>query len=170
MSARTIQRGLQAIEWELQYCQRQLGSCPTSDPRLENVLVRHVLVVMCCHFENTIDTLLVDRFAVVSDASVRRYLSSVTPAVRRSLRTGELSGLLGRFGAQHKDEFRSLLDGHDHAEEDYNSIIANRNEVAHKGICNVTLGEVNSYFLRARLVLYCFWNALELSGDTAVSE
>ena len=144
------------IEQALELCEEHLATGVTGDVQM--LLTHSLLVLMCAEFEKTIQRLVEDRCASIADEAVERFAVSCFENVFRSLRITELSGLLGRFGEPHKTKFTDALD--EKAKNMYDSILSQRNAVAHGGSVNATLGDVKIYYAEAHKVLDCFKDAL----------
>ena len=84
----------------------------------------------------------------------------------RSLRLHDLSGLLNRFGQDHKDYFQRRLDeGAERIRNMYNSIVTNRNAVAHGRGSKTTFADVREFYETAHVVLDYFDQALWLRAE-----
>ena len=118
------------------------------------------MILICAEFERKIQRLVEDRCASIADEAVQRFAVSCFANVFRSLRIAELSGLLGRFGESHKKKFTDALD--EKSRNMYDSILSQRNAVAHGGSVNATLGDVKAYYAEAHKVLDCFSEALSV--------
>ena len=137
------------------------------DVEVENLLTGSILILICSEFEREFKGLILDRCSSVSDESIRKYIEESIRNVLRSLGIDELSGLLGKFGPLHKKEFRRLLDENNMVKTMYNSILTNRNRVAHGEGSNATMREVKRYYEKGHVVLDYFRDALRGEGDAA---
>ena len=144
------------IDRALGLCEEHVTTGVAGDVQM--LLTRSLLVLMCAEFERKIQGLVEDRCASIADEAVQRFAVSCLENVFRSLRITELSGLLGRFGEPHKKKFMDALD--EKSKNMYDSILSQRNAVAHGGSVNATLEDVRVYYAEAHKVLDCFREAL----------
>ena len=144
------------IDQALETCEECVAEGVAGDVQV--LLTQSILILVCAEFEKKIQRLVEDRCASVADEAVQRFAVSCLENVFRSLRIAELSGLLGRFGKPHKKKFMDALD--EQSKNMYDSILNQRNAVAHGGSVNATLGDVKTYYTEAHKVLDCFSDAL----------
>ena len=148
------------VDHALEACTAHLSGAEDIDPSVENLLTQALLVLICAEFERVYRQLVLSRCATVSDLSVKEYLTSYTATVLRSLRLGDVTHLLSRFGERHKEDFRQRLHAEDDVEAMYSNIVTHRNDVAHGGVTKATLGDVRQFYERGHLVLDYFESAL----------
>ena len=145
------------IDRALELCEEHASTGVAGDVQM--LLTHSLLVLMCAEFERKIRGLVEDRCASIADEAARHFAVSCFENVFRSLRIAELAGLLGRLGEPHKKKkFADALD--ERAKNMYDSILSQRNAVAHGGSVNATLGDVRTYYVEAHKVLDCFRDAL----------
>ena len=154
------------IDQELARCEEHCSSEPV-DVEVENLLTGSILILICSEFERKVKGLILDRCSSVSDESIRKYIEESIRHVLQGIKIGDLSGLLGKFGPLHKKEFRRRLDENNMVKTMYDSILTNRNRVAHGEGSNATMREVKRYYEKAHVVLDFFRDALRGEGDGA---
>ena len=154
------------IDQELARCEEHCSSGPV-DVEVENLLTGSILILICSEFERKVKGLILDRCSSVSDESIRKYIEESIRHVLQGIRIGDLSGLLGKFGPLHKKEFQRRLNENDMVKTMYDSILANRNFVAHEKGSNTTMKEVRQYYEEGHVVLDHFRDALRGEGGGA---
>ncbi len=78
----------------------------------------------------------------------------------RSIKSSELSGLLGKFGSDYKETFSKKISG-TVEETYYNSIINNRHGFAHSTGYAMTFGDLKNYYEKGHVVLDALNEALK---------
>lgn len=152
------------VDMALEACAAHLSSVEDVDPSVENLLTQSVLILICAEFEKKYRELILRRCSAVSDAPVKSYLTSYTETVLRSLRLGDVGGLLSRFGEANKAAFTKRLEAEDGIAEMYSSIVVSRNAVAHGGASQATFGEVRQFYESSHAILDYFDAALWLGS------
>lgn len=135
------------------------------DFEVENLLICSILILTCSEFERKYRDLILERCSSVSDDSVRKYVGESTRI--RSMRITELTDLLGRFGPSHKEEFRRRLNENGIVKNMYDSILTNRNSVAHGGVSAASFQDVKRYYEEGHVVLDYFRDALHVPAAPA---
>ena len=132
---------------------------------VESLLTQSLLILICAEFEKEVHKLIDERCQFVSDESVRAFLTYCAKKVFRSLKIGDIKGLLNGFGTSHKEAFNQHLENNEKVKIRYDSILSNRNQVAHGGGSNATLREVKEYYEDRHLVLDYLRDALFQNVD-----
>lgn len=146
------------VEKALADCEAVRSSARPSGPDVQDLLARSLLVLVYAEFERVIRGQLLERCAGIPDASVSKFVENCISSVFRSLGISALSGLLGRFDEESRKHFQSRVD--QDTTNRYDSLIRNRNAVAHAEGPAPTLDEVRDYYLHAHVVLDHFREAL----------
>ena len=135
----------------------------SGNDRIKDLLTQALLVLICAQFEREIRNFLTKRCASVSDEAVKNFVNSYIqrPALR-SLRITELSGLLGKFDPSYKEMFSHRIAQNGQAKETYESVLANRNNVAHGKGTNATFDDVKMYYRKGHVILDYFKQALRV--------
>lgn len=115
---------------------------------------------MCAEFEQTIESIVDQKCATIADPSVKEFVGSCMSAVFRSVKSGEVAGLLNRFGPSYKDTFKKKADADQRVVTFYNNIVTNRHTVAHSEGSNVTFLEVKQFYEQGHVVLDFFQDTL----------
>ncbi len=158
------------VDIALEACAAHLSSVEDVDPSVENLLTQSLLILICAEFEKKYRELILRRCSAVSDAPIKSYLTSYTETVLRSLKLGDVRGLLSRFGEAHKAAFAERLEAEDDVGEMYTSIVVSRNSVAHGGASQATFGEVRQFYENGHVVLDYFDAALWLEASPPPSD
>ena len=120
-------------------------------------------IILWCAFEEKIEQLISSRAGASNDPAVAEFVDRVVGQVFRSVNTNEIAGLLKRFGAACKAEFRKEMTAQPRAETFYNNIVTNRHQVAHRGSSHsaLTFGDLVQYYDEGHVVLDAVGQALK---------
>ena len=151
---------IETIDRALARCEAHCSSAEPMDVEVKSLLIGSILILIYSEFERKIRSLILDRCSSVSDESIRKYIEKSIENVFRGIKIGALSGLLGKFGDLHKQEFQRRLNENDKVKNMYGSILANRNLVAHEKGSEATMQEVRQYYEEGHVVLDYFRDAL----------
>ena len=130
------------------------------DPKLEFMLVQALLIVIYSEFEQKLNDIVVKRFLLAQDASLKCYISSFKNGPISGLKLGDISGFVGRFGRKHKNKFKELMEENKIACDMYNSIVIDRHEAAHGSGSSETIRGVKRLYDNGHIVLDLFEEAL----------
>ena len=125
-------------------------------------MTQYLLIHICAAFEEKIEQLISSRATASGDPAIAEFVDSVVGQIFRSIGTSEVGGLLNRFGAVCKAEFRREMATQQRAETFYNNIVTNRHQVAHRGSSHgpLTFGDLVQYYEEGHVVLDAVWRAL----------
>ena len=157
------------IDLALTRCEAHCGSREPIDYEVESLLTGSVLILIISEFETRFRDLILEKCSSVSDESIRKYIEESIRNVLRTIGITELSGLLARFGPLHKAKFKRRLDENQKVKAMYESMLTNRNQVAHGGGSNATMQDVRRYYEEGHVVLDYFREALR-GERTAASD
>ena len=133
----------------------------SGNERIKNLLTQALLILICAQFEKEITNFLTQRCASVSDEAIKNYISDhMQRSALRSLKVTDLSGLLGKFDSSYKETFKQRISENEQAATKYDSILTNRNSVAHGGRTSATFGDVKMYYKESHVILDYFKQAL----------
>ncbi len=158
---------IQRIDDALERCGKYLTDTDSINDEIKNLLAQSLLILICSEFEKAFRNMVRKRCSSVSDKVVNESIESYTKRVPRSSNLDEVSGLLKRFGSDHKAEFKRQLARNSQVESMYSSIVNDRNDVAHGKGSNATFREVKQYYEEAHVVLDYFRDALFRNVDDA---
>ena len=145
------------IDRALERCEEHCKSAEPMNVEVKSLLTGSILILIYSEFERKIRSLILDRCSSVSDESIRKYIEKSTRK-NMNIKISDLSGLLGKFGDLHKQEFQRRLN--DRVQTMYDSILANRHHVAHEKGSEATMQEVRQYYEEGHVVLDYFRDAL----------
>lgn len=149
------------IDHSFEECKRYLEGEGVDSKFVESLLAHSLLILICAEFESKVRELVTERSQkTISDGAMREFVRSCLDNVFRSPSLDNVKALLGRFEASRKDSFRGRLRLDERAQLAYDSILKNRNSVAHGEGSGVTIGEVREFYERAHTVLDYFREAL----------
>lgn len=134
-------------------CEEHLAKTESFGTVVESYLVQHLLVLVCREYELALRELVVSRAAKVGDPELQAFTRSAAEQLIRSVRLNEVSGLLGRFGVIHKQRLQEDMRHNPAVQASYDSIINNRNLVAHIEGVQVTFQELKTLVEQANLIL-----------------
>lgn len=144
---------LARVDQTLEECEKHLSSSGAHGTEIETLLTRSLLVLMCAEFEREIKAIIQAKFSSTQDDSLKEFLGSCLGVVFRSVKSGEIAGLLNRFGPSYKERFKEKADSNPVAVTYYNNIVTNRHGVAHSDGGNVTFSEVKLFYEQGHVVL-----------------
>jgi S-methylmethionine-dependent homocysteine/selenocysteine methylase len=120
---------------------------------IEIYLTGFLLVFICATFEEHIESLVNDRVSKSADAALASFVRNATSQLFRSIKTGEIAGLLGRFGDDFKKQFTEEMKKNQRAETFFNNLVQKRHGTAHKAGSDLTFQEVVRFYSEAHTVL-----------------
>ncbi len=127
---------------------------------IQSYLVEHALVKIYSAFESEVRDALAERCASSGDLACDQYVANVVKRTVRSIRINELTGILGGFGEEYKMSYSSKIGQYPDAQIAYDSIVANRNAVAHGGSRPATWNDVYAWWDDALPIVTEFRTAL----------
>jgi hypothetical protein len=102
---------LPRIDASISECKNHLDETASFGTEIEAFLTRYLLILMCATFEEEIEKIIIDRVDKSGDPKLSSFVKSCLGSVFRSIKTSEIAGLLGRFGAEFKDKFGQRVNG-----------------------------------------------------------
>ena len=155
------------IDRTLERCEKHLSSAQAYGTEIESLLTQSLLVVMYAEFEQTIKSIVMEKCLSVTDDSIKGFFQSCVNTVVRSIKSTEITGLLGRFGPIHTEKFREQIQNNQRVETYYSNILTNRHSVAHSEGSNATFQEVKKFYEEGHVLLDFFREALLSEGNNA---
>lgn len=146
------------IDHSFEECERYLEGEGVSSQFVENLLAHSLLILVCAEFERKIKELVTEKSQVISNSAMREFVRACLDNVFRSPSLENVKALLGKFGTSYKESFIGLLDAQ--VQQAYDSILRNRNNVAHGEGSVVTIGDVRLFYEDAHIVLDHFQEVL----------
>ncbi|MCY4673430.1 MAG: HEPN domain-containing protein [Bacteroidetes bacterium] len=136
----------------------------SGNSRIKDLLTQALLILICAQFEKEIENCLTRRCASVSDEAIKGFIDDyIQGSALRSLKISNLSGLLKKFDPSYKKMFTEKINQNGQAKVTYDSILTNRNSVAHGEGTNATFEEVKMYYEQGHIILDYFEQALRVN-------
>lgn len=156
----------------METCKVHLTTPRHTGAEVEAYLTRYLIILICAEYEKKVKDIVLERSTSLSDRHLLSFVQSATDKMIKSIKFSDLSGLLGQFGEDYKRKFSDKVRNTE-ACNAYETIIVNRNHIAHGGqILNTTFGELQTLFQRSLGVLDAFAKAIgeeQDAGDSAAS-
>lgn len=130
-----------------------------SDPELASYLSSYLVVLISGIYEDCIERLFGERVEQLPDLEVRTYVRTTLSQSFRNPSYQRIKETLGKFSQSYAEEFAQRIDRR--AMDALNSIITNKNKVAHGDLSNATLGEVSDSYSHSRSTLETIEEILE---------
>ena len=129
----------------------------------EQIYVQFLLVAIHAEFETMITEAIEGRIQVPNDPALTSFLMQVRRRTMRTIRLDDLRGMLALFGEHVKKGFTDEVAETSVAAFAYITIESNRQAVAHRGLSNLTLAEVQQHYDNALKVVQTFCRVVEES-------
>ena len=134
-------------------CRQHLSRTNSFATEVEAFLVQYLLVVICGEYEQTIESFIEQRAERAGDDHLTSFVKAATGARFRNPKTSDISGLLGWFSSDLKESFSERIRDTP-AQRAFDTIVANRHAVAHRGgNLQLTFTELCDRFEESKLVL-----------------
>lgn len=143
---------LNRIEEALEKCRDHLTKTNSFNTEIESYLTQYLLVLICATLEKEIKSIVIQRARNSNDTHLESFCRSCVSQLFRSIKTNQISGLLGRFGDDYKTAFSNKVNG-TRAETFFNNIVSNRHQVAHDSGVNTTYEELEVFYREGVTVL-----------------
>ena len=121
-----------------------------SDAKLGARLASLVTVLLVGLLEDSIEYLISKRVDKLPDKEVKRYVFKEIDKHFRNPDYGAIIGLLKEFSEAYGKEFKDKFPSDSKEAEALDSVVKDKNSMAHNGVCNssVSLKDVESYYQR----------------------
>ena len=158
---------LDRIDRDIALCKGHLGSTGSYGTEIEALLVVALLVIAYVDFEAFVNRAIQEKAeAMGAEVPPNLFRDDGIPG-HRGMLTSQLAQLLEEMGVVHQSHFKAKTTGDQRAESFYNNIITNRHVVAHGSGPNVTLSEMERFYVEGHVVLDYFYESLFLSATEA---
>lgn len=130
---------------------------------IESYLVSAVVLLIVSEYEALIENIFVLRAKKCGDELVVNFVKESVARTFRSPDLGKISEMLGKFGAEYKENFcAKVMNTPEKAAWD--NIMKARHAVVHKrGSLNLTLLELTSSYSKTKMIIEALKDSLELS-------
>jgi hypothetical protein len=153
------------IEDAFETCKKHLDSTNSRNTEIESFLVGYLIVLVIAEYEVLLEKILAKRADRIKDAHVQSFVKVAVDKLTRSIKIGEVSGLLSHFGSDYKKAFVDANQKTPTAMTYYDNIMANRHLVAHQTGTTMTLLELETAFIESKIVFQTLADALTLTAD-----
>jgi hypothetical protein len=138
---------LQAWFGRLDEAIKKARGLSSGNEELEGLLASHLAVLISGAYEDCIEQLIVERASKGGDEWTRNYAQSTIDILFRNPNSANIQRALKLFGEPCAAKFKRRIGLS--ASEAINSIVTNKNHVAHGRTSNVTLRDIEDYFKRS---------------------
>ncbi len=143
---------LARIDKAIEDCKIHLTETNTFGTEIEAYLTNYLLILISATIEEEIEKIVAMRASKTKDRHVESFVNSCCGDMYRSYNTGTITGLLGRFGSDYKEQFKRKVSGLK-AQQLYDNIITDRHKTAHKSGSNITFLELVDSYEKGHIVL-----------------
>lgn len=155
---------LTRVDAALEDCERHLETASVFGTEIEAILTVYVSAVIYAAFEAEVRRMVAARVASVAeeDRHLQNFAAYASVRLVRSIKIGDLAGVVAWFHEDCKAQFHDALDDEAHAA--WNNIVSNRHGVAHEDdspvVSNMTFRELKEAYTKALTVLDCLSGAI----------
>lgn len=125
---------------------------------------RYLCVLVSGFLENSVREVLTEFARTRSDPAVARYVAADLSGLTNA-RATKIVELVARFGPDHRSAVERAIEGD--MRDALDSVVANRNLIAHGGNVGLTLPVVRDYYARVVRAVEAIEEALPSVGTTA---
>lgn len=127
-----------------------ISSAKINDPALQSFLSGFAVVYISGVYEECIEKLFVLRASKTKDKHLISYIEKSVDKGFRNPNYDKILEFLGYFGEDYKKSFKSRVP--EQGKQAINSIVTNKNNIAHGKQSNVTIADIISYHLNAKVI------------------
>jgi hypothetical protein len=117
------------------------------DPKISAMLAEYLTVLTCGIYEDCIEFLFGERAAASKDEQLRAFVTSAMNDRFKNPKYEKLKSLLEWFDVKYRKDFRSSIK--DRTIESLDSIVDNKNSIAHGKPANITLQDFQKFHKEA---------------------
>src|SRR5262245_2289699 len=111
-------------------CKAHLDATSTRGTEIETYLVGYLIILIIAEYEVRLEKLMEIRTSRVTDVHIQNFMRVAVDRMTRSIKVGEIAGLLGHFGADYKAAFNDAMAALPLAATYYDNVMQNRHLVA----------------------------------------
>lgn len=142
-------------------CEKHLDDTNSNNTEIENIFVKHLLILICAERENKIKKVFEKKIEDSTNSISNRLASFLIKNTFKDINYGTISGYIRNFGDEKRERLDSKRD--DRIVTSWNNIINNRHIVAHGlDTIQLTFHELKEEFERSENVLIWIADALEI--------
>ena len=149
------------IATQCAYADRVLAkslSASVGDAELGSYLSSYLVVMLSGLYEDCIEHLIDLRVQRTGDSEVGSYVAKTLQATFRNPTFENVLGLLGKFSKQYANRLKTAV--HERDAQALDSIVNNKNAIAHGMSSNLTLKDVEDFHRRTIVILEALENIL----------
>lgn len=146
---------LARIDKAIEDCQIHLTNSNAFGTEIEAYLTQYLLILISATVEEEIEKIVAMRASKTKDKHIESFVNSCCGDMFKSFSSGQIAGILGRFGPEYKEKFKKKVSGLK-AQQLYDNIISNRHSTAHKSGSNVSFHELVNSYEQGHIVLDAF--------------
>jgi len=133
-------------------CQQKVDALKVSFPEIDSIVAQHLVVLIAGVYEETIEESIRARAEKSKDIALVNLVTSLVDETFRNPDSKNVKRLIKRFGKAAVDELSGKVKLED--AEALNSIILNKNAIAHGKDSPVTIKDVENYYAKSRVVIH----------------
>lgn len=122
----------------------------TGEPEIAAYLSGYLVVMICGIYEDCLEYLMVERASSGGDAEVQNFVKITLANSFRNPTFGTLVGALNKFSPTYGEAIQRQIKKS--AREALDSIVENKNSIAHGKSISVTIGDVVDYHSRSIVI------------------
>ena len=152
-----------SLESLIRRCEEHLDTTNMRNTEVEGYFVQYLLVRICAEYEARITTIMHRRCSRTRDRHLKSFSQKNAQQICRHFAIKDISGVLGRFGADYKKAFHDqVMSGVAHLAWD--NIYTNRQTVAHSTGVQMSLVDLKQNYKDSLTVLDALVSALGLKA------
>ncbi|NQS96979.1 MAG: hypothetical protein HQ591_00845 [candidate division Zixibacteria bacterium] len=142
------------IDHIIEICNHHLTTIKTINPEIETYFTIYLLILSSAAFDQEISKIVLTRVQLARDPSLLSFVEAYLNDHITNPNTKVIKErILKKFGPFYIEKFKEESSKNPIIENSYNSIITNRNEVAHGGDLKITFTEFVNYYEKAHTIL-----------------
>jgi len=126
----------------------------------EAYLAQYTLICLCADMQQAVCTKVREHSVSLSSEGFRYYVEGSLGKSLQSVKKGDISGFLGKFGVDVKTDFNNLLEEKGREVGLYNDVVEARHKVAHVRGISKSFAEIKVALEAAKLILSALEQAL----------
>jgi len=118
-----------------------------NDPKIASMLSSYFVVFISGIFEDCVEHLFIERVSKIQDNEIENLVKELIAIQFRNPEYGNIKKLVSTLNPKYGENLRSKVN--DKNIDGLNSIVTNKNQVAHGEISNATLQDIETYYENA---------------------
>lgn len=142
---------LERLDEIVELCKAHVKLHQSELPEIDSFLAQYLVVLIAGVYEETIEQQVRERVSKLKDAGIVNLVASLVHNSFRNPRYDSIAELLGKFGEQAKSNLKDNALSEDI--DALNSIMNNRQAIAHGKDASVTMNDVVAYYAQSKKVI-----------------